>query len=69
MCLSVNEWERMIASEDQELMSIMERKIAAEIKRLAKRSIAYSTLKPNQAEFTAPRVYNMNTYNVRRCDR
>ena len=69
MRLSVNEWERMIASEDQELMSIMERKIAAEIKRLAKRSIAYSTLKPNQAEFTAPRVYNMNTYNVRRCDR
>ena len=59
----------MIASEDQELMSIMERKIAAEIKRLAKRSIAYSTLKPNQAEFTAPRVYDMNTYNVRRCDR
>ena len=54
----------MIASEDQELMSIMERKIAAEVKRLAKRSIAYSTLKPNQAEFTAPRVYNMNTYNV-----
>ena len=69
MRLSVNEWERMIASEDQELMSIMERKIAAEIKRLAKSSIAYSTLKPNQAEFTAPRVYNMNTYNVRRCDR
>ena len=57
----------MIASEDQELVSIMERKVAAEIRRVAKQSSAASIHTPKPIEFAAPRVYTKDTYHVSMC--